>query len=236
MGPRMPTYRDVLVIDLATAPLADVAAFLEPAESELRKPPSNYTKAESIAKWREDDYADDLKRAALDLDLARISGVGLATPRFTMTRLAKDEGQERALLEYVAEAIDVQTCLVSYNGATFDWPMLMRRAAYLSVPFPTINCDRFRSPHCDVLAKLSLNDKAWSKSLGWYVRRHGWTDLSKPLSGEQEARVFQTQQWDELSASLAHDTTATARLASWLGLIDLPESLRFQPTDAAVTA
>lgn len=233
MGPRMPTYRDVLVLDLATAPLADVTAFLEPVDSELRKPPANYTKADTITAWRQADYADDVKKAALDLDLARISGIGLATNRFSMTRLAKDESQEQALLEYVADIIGAQTCLVSYNGLTFDWPMLMRRAAYLAVPFPTINCDRFRTPHCDVLAKLSLNDSSRKKPLGWYVRRHRWTDLSKPLSGEQEARVFETEQWDELSASLAHDTTATARLASWLGLIDLPQSLQ-QPALEAV--
>jgi hypothetical protein len=51
------------------------------------------------------------------------------------------------------------------------------------------------------------------------VRRLGWTDLLKPLTGAEEAQVPQTGRWDELRASLAHDVDATVRLARWLGVI-----------------
>ena len=93
----------------------------------------------------------------------------------------------------------------------------MRRCAYLNLDVPAINLDRYRTPHVDLFDKLSYHGAIQAHSLGWYVKRQGWTDLVKPLSGAEEAQVPATGQWYDLRASVQHDVTATMRLANWLG-------------------
>jgi hypothetical protein len=66
---------------------------------------------------------------------------------------------------------------------------------------------------------LSDRNPARRKSLGFFVKRLGWSDLLKPLSGAAESNVFATGDWAGLEASLRHDLTATYRLAKWLGVI-----------------
>jgi hypothetical protein len=208
-----------LVLDLSTAAVEGVTSFITPAAD--RTPPKNYSKPESIATWQAEAVAEDIAKAALDLDLARVTGMGLHAGDTATVIVCKTDEHERILFETIATRLRGENpMLVSYNGLGFDWPLLMRRARYLGVDFPDINCDRYRSPHVDLLAKLSGNDPSRRKALGWYVRRLGWTDLSKPLTGAEEAQVPQTGRWDELRASLAHDVEATVRLARWMGIIN----------------
>lgn len=208
--------RPWLILDLATAAVSNAAEFITPASE--REAPSNYSKPKAIADWQAKAFQADLDKAALDLDLARITGIGLSSGEVHGTSLCRTEREEYDLLDTLAGRIQAdQPMLVSYNGLGFDWPLMMRRARYLGVKFPAINCDRYKSPHCDLLAKLSLHDPSRRKALGWYVRRLGWTDLVKPLTGAEEAQVPVTGRWDDLRTSLAHDVEATYRLAQWLG-------------------
>jgi DNA polymerase elongation subunit (family B) len=109
--------------------------------------------------------------------------------------------------------------LVTFNGHRFDLPLLMRRARYLGVDFPQINIDRFKSPHIDLFGRMTLNGTLKGHSLGFYVRRLGWKDLVKPLSGREESQVPVTGQWDALADSLRHDVLAVKRMAQWLDVI-----------------
>jgi hypothetical protein len=94
----------------------------------------------------------------------------------------------------------------------------MRRGLYHGVSI-TIDVDRYRTRHVDLLELLTQRGVLPSHSLGFYVRRLGWADLVKPLSGAEEARVLQTGRWAELEASLHHDLTATKRLGQWMGVL-----------------
>lgn len=206
-----------LYLDLATAPLPEAAEFIDKAAITA---PSNYKDDAKIAAYIEEKYQERLADAALDLDLAQIIGLatwhaGIAKPliytgwSFTEENLVKAAGDLIRLMD--------GTSLVSFNGLSFDWPMLTRRAKYLGVTdFPWINCDRYRSPHVDLLHVLSGGDPSRRRPLGFYVRRHKWTDLSKPLSGAEEAQVPVTGKWAELEASLRHDVEAIKRLDEWL--------------------
>lgn len=207
------------ILDISTAPLADVANYLTPAAE--RTPPSNYSKADSIAKWQAADYQDDWNRASLDADLGRITGLGVHdSDDYATVLLAKDLHEEAALLSWLAEQIRRDAdMLITFNGRTFDLPFAMRRARYLDVPFPSINVDRYRSPNADLCELLASDDGRKKKSLNFYVRRLGWTDLVKPVEGRDEARVFETGDWDGLKASIARDVEATYRLAQWAKVI-----------------
>lgn len=209
-----------VVLDVSSAPLTDAAAYMGAPED--MKPPSNYTKPDSIAKWQQEEYAERLAKAGLDIDLAQITGVALwlsedAEPMI----LTADTTSEATMLVTVAAAVKHGSGLrpvVTYNGHAHDLPLLMRRALYLSLPFPALSVDRFKSSNVDVLLELSLRDPQRRRSLQFYARRLGWTDIQKPLSGESESRVLQTQDWTGLRASLLHDVTATHRLAKWAKL------------------
>jgi len=201
-----------LVVDIATAPIADAGQFHEPVSA-----PANYKDPEKIAAYVREKEAEQADRGALDMDLCRISGIGWQRPHEHSTPqiwLCKDEASERFYLQSFADAMDGYT-LISYNGLKFDWPVLMRRALYLNVQFPVISLDRFKSNHIDLYAKLTNSGTLSGHSLRFYAARLGWLDLEKTLSGAEEAKVFSSGLWAELEASIRHDVTATVRLAKW---------------------
>lgn len=205
-----------LIIDVAAAPIEGAADYLDPVTA-----PSNYG-AEAAAKYITKKSSEQVDRAALDLDLARLTAIGILAPDSEPeVAMPKTEAQERTMLAWAALLIQRQPkpVLVTYNGHSYDLELLQRRAVYLDVPFPTLNTDRYRSTNIDVLAVLSKHDPSRRRSLGFYARRFGWTDLVKPMSGEAESRVHDTGDWAGLEASVRHDLLATQRLAQRFRLI-----------------
>jgi len=200
------------ITDIATAPIDGCADWLEEPSA-----PSNWKDPAKIAAYVAEKKLELTERAGLDPDLGRITGIAVwrTDLRGPAIHLCRTEREEADLLEQAAAE---QWPLLGFNSLKFDWPFMLRRAAYLGVPM-SLNLDRYRTPHVDVSEILTHRGLLTPKSLGFYVRRHQWTDLCKPLSGAEEAMVPQTGRWDDLRASLVHDVTATYRLACWLGLI-----------------
>jgi len=211
-----------LILDLSTAPLPNAAEFVD---VDSIKAPKNYVDPGKIEAYKAEALAEKLASAALDFDLSRITGVGVLSVETGEMRidLCKTEDDERAAIEAFALQFRDRT-LISYNGKTFDWPLLMRRARYLGIrPVPFISTDRYKSSNHDLLEILSDRDPSRRRSLGFYARRLGWSDLSKPLSGAEEAQVPSTGLWEALKGSLEHDVTACYRLAQWLGVVPKAE-------------
>jgi hypothetical protein len=206
-----------IILDTASAPIDGAEAYVEQATA-----PSTYKDPEKIAAYVKEKTAERIESAGLDLDLARLTGVGIWDGIGTVIHLCKDEQAERAVLQVVGDLLDdgPSTRIITYNGFSFDLPLLMRRARYLGIRFPKLNLDRYRSPHVDLLAELSDRDPSRRRPLGFYAKRMGWTDLKKTLTGAEESRVHVTGQWDELRDSILHDVEATRRLAVWLGHLE----------------
>lgn len=209
-----------IITDISTAPIVGAVDYMGPvvANRTLKDPEKI---AADIAK-KERERGEGI----FDIDLLRITGIGLLTPTSTddavMVIECHNEADERDALEDLAGRmrtdLGVRRTLVGFNALAFDWPVLRRRARYLGVKFPEIVCSpAWKASDLDLFAKLK--DEGGAKSLGFYVRRLGWTDLEKPLSGAEEARVHETGEWEKLRASLRHDVTATARLGRWMGLL-----------------
>lgn len=212
---------DFLVLDLATCPIDDAATFIDSDDISV---PSNYTNPVTIADFIVKKKAERLERAALDIDLARISVFGwqlisAGDPCKIVIETHRDDIWEFNQLGRIADYLDAGVTLVTFNGLKFDWPLLMRRALYLDVDFPRINCDRYRTPHIDLWDHLTCRGAVSAHSLTWYAKRFGWTDLVKPLSAAEEAMAVSRGQWDELEASVRHDVMAVERLARTLHLI-----------------
>jgi DNA polymerase elongation subunit (family B) len=210
-----------LVLDLASAALPDAAMYLEGSV----KAPSNYG-PDAAAKYIAEKSAERLLEAALDIDCARITALGFAlephlAPQFEHAidvRVCRDEKDERLLIQDVADLV-TGSSIITYYGHNFDLPLVMRRAMYLGLKFPKINLDRFKSPHIDLGELMSDRNPNRRRSLSFYVRRFGWNDLTKILSGAEEAQVPTTNRWDDLEASIRHDLTATYRLAQRFGVV-----------------
>ncbi len=210
-------YRHTLVIDVASCPIDRAEDYID-----VPSAPSNWKDPVKIAAYQAEKRAERIAEAGLDLDLARISCVGwkLGDAVEPAVVTCRNETEEREVLLHLAAFTDRQPTLITYNGHSFDLPLIMRRARYLGVPFPAINIDRYKSYNLDLMAILTDRDPSRRRSLSFYVKRLGWTDLVKPLSGAQEATAPAEGKWDELCASVKHDVLATGRLAAWLGLLE----------------
>lgn len=219
-----------LLLDVSSAPIPDAVSYMEPVSA-----PVNYRDKAKIDAYVADKTAERMAGMALDIDLAQVTGIALwhtrdAKPQ-TEVALEAHNYSEADLLNMVADYLIEPRCsVITYGGHNFDLPLLMRRARYLGVDFPILNLDRYRSPHIDLCELLS--DREWKRRrpLSFYVRRLGWTDLRKPLSGEEEARVLETGRWAELEASLHHDITALYRLTQWLGIWKPEQARELEPT------
>lgn len=224
-----------LVLDVATAPMPGAVAYMDEPSA-----PANYKDAEKIAAYIAEKKAEQVERCGLDLDLCQITAVGLMGPDGDPAVMTcQNEDAEREALATVARRCRVNTAplpVITYNGIKFDLPLVMRRARYLGVSFPAFNLDRFRTPHVDLCNVLTNNGALQAKSLGFYVRRLGWTDLTKALSGAEEARVLETGRWDELASSVRHDLIAAYRLAQWLAITEPTAPLFASQQPAAVSA
>lgn len=204
-----------LILDLATSALPDAERYLEGTV----RAPKNYVDERKIADYIAEKQAERLAEAALDIDLARITALGFALDSNAIdVRVCRDEVDERLLIADVADLVNGST-IVTFGGFNFDLPLVQRRAKYLGIKFPWLNLDRYRSPHIDLCELLSDRNPQRRRSLQFYAKRMGWTDLTKILSGAEEAQVPTTGRWDDLEASIRHDVIATYRLAQWMGVI-----------------
>lgn len=208
---------EYLIVDIATTAIAGADAYVEEPSA-----PSNYRDEAKIAAYIAEAKAKAIDKCALDADLGRVTAIGVGGYDFMSIELCRDEDAERVQLEWLAEEIRAKS-IVTFNGSKFDLPFLVRRALYLGVDLQ-IDLDRYRSPHVDLYEILTNRGQFGGHSLGFYVKRMGWTDLTKVLSGAEEARVPETGQWLELQQSVAHDLIATRRMATWMRLI--PEPVR----------
>ena len=216
-----------LILDLETVGVANAVDFIQTDDIEA---PSNYKDVEKIKAYIAAERVKRVNAAALDLDLARVCVIGLREPEAPDLKvtLIHSEEREAEVLGELAEFItrgysDQAVCLVTFNGHRYDLPLLMRRALYLGVSFPSLNLDRYRSPHIDLYEVLSMRGAVKAHGLRWYMRRLGMTDLleSDPLEhgGGDVAGAVADGRWDDIAAHCRADVLGTFRLAQWMGLI-----------------
>lgn len=214
-----------LVLDLETISIPNASDFIVTDDIEA---PENYKKPEAIAGYIEREKTRRLERSALDMDLARICAIGCAmSPDNVVVSILKDEPDEACELLKLAPELDPYhrdfVTLITFNGRSFDIPLLMRRARYLGVNFPRINLDRYKSPHIDLYEELTMRGTIKAHGLRWYFKRHGWTDLidADPLAngGADVARAWAEGHYEDVGAHVRCDVAGTIRLAQWMGVI-----------------
>lgn len=131
--------------------------------------------------------------------------------------LAKNLGQEAAMLRFLAERVTASTCLVTYNGKSFDWPLLRTRYIMNRVPAPKV------PPHLDLLhctrriLKPRLGDVRLVDIETQLLGFHREDDVPGSAIPELYFRFLRGAPADSLSGVLEHNANDVIALAAVLG-------------------
>ncbi len=148
----------------SSGPLHRVARYLEPAHHHGRTPIAGATRvlARTLAALALDESLggiDPRRVLFLDTETTGLSG-GTGTLPFLVglawfedeslcleQLLLRKPGEERPILERLAARMREASAIVTYNGKSFDWPLLRTRAVMnrVAVPAPTAHLDLL---HC----------------------------------------------------------------------------------------
>jgi hypothetical protein len=148
---------------------------------------------------------------------------GVSTPERDWEKVQSSKifrGDERELLEMFWKKVGVndkgrRPRLVSFNGRTYDGPMLMIRSAQLGVkPSRQMVGKRFDfSEHCDLMEVFNFQGTVReSYSLEYWCRRFDVESPKGSIDGSQVARVYRQGRIDDIGEYCLRDVRATAQL------------------------
>lgn len=203
------------VVDLETIAIENAAGYVSPA----RNIKDEGKKAANVE--------ERAQMAALHPWLCRIIALGYCEEGSEVARveLAPTEAREAVMLaNFWHEVTDSRghvDTLVSFNGLGFDLPVLVARSLLLGVPHPSINMDRYRSPHVDLLARLSWHDPKKALTLTRYCQRFG-INTDDAFTGALVAQLHADGDWESIRRHCESDVTLTRKLAERLGLMREP--------------
>ena len=212
-----------MIVDIECVGIDTASDFLEPVEA-----PSNYKDPLKIDAYIKEATAKAVERCGLDPDLCRIVALGHGEPDGKdHVILCRDEETEAAALEafwkQVTNGISTRT-LVSFNGFSYDLPVLMRRSQYLGVSFPLLNLDRYRSPHIDLMQRLTWNGAIKAHTLKFYAARFGMP-VEDNVDGSQIAELVKAGDWAGVEGHCRSDLAITRFIAQKLKLIPAAETV-----------
>lgn len=208
-----------LILDIETFALADADQYLEPVSA-----PANYKDPVKIEQYCVERRAELLAKCALDADLCEIVAIGWhrdidAECRVLHRGTATDEA---AMLRAFWNHAEDAAAMVGFNLLSFDLPILIRRSQYLGLPVPPLNLDRYKTPHIDLMERLSFNGKIKAHSLDFYCRRFGIA-CDDTHSGADVDALVKAGEWEAIAAHCRADVEKTRALAARLGYVTITE-------------
>lgn len=124
-------------------------------------------------------------------------------------------GNEREILEQFWGWCTKWGTIVTYNGRSYDGPVLMTRSAMLGIA-PTRMLAGYRyslREHCDLMEVLHFQGAARETySLDYWCRRFGVESPKGKMDGAQVASKAREGRYDEIAEYCLRDTRATADL------------------------
>jgi uncharacterized protein YprB with RNaseH-like and TPR domain len=201
----------VVVVDCEAVAIADIERFIQPARN--LKDPAKI--AASIAERAE--------MAATYPWTARIVALGWCheTDEVPVVRTCNHESFERTVLrEFWSVVWNGHTVerLVTFNGRRYDLPMLQARSMLLGVPCPELNLDRYRSPHVDLMDRLTWHGTLDARSLKFFAQIFG-LNVDDAFSGALVAELVATGNWDAVIKHCQSDVDLTRQLAERMGVM-----------------
>lgn len=203
-----------IVIDIETIGSPDAAEFLDPVAA-----PANYKDERKIAEYCAEKQAERVSKAGLEPDLCEIVAVGFWEYDRIDVLTRADHG-EAELLAWLWLQLGGRP-IIGFNTLGFDLPVLIRRSQLLDVPYPDLNLDRYRTPHVDLLQKLSFNGSQTFRSLNFYCRRFGLDVPADAVKGAEMPQLVADENWPAVKAHCFADVAKTVALARRLGWLPL---------------
>ncbi len=212
-----------IIVDIECVGIDNAADYLEPPEA-----PSNYKDPQKIADYIAEATTKAVERCGLDPDLCRIVALGVGFSLGSdVVSICKTEAEETAALKLFWGAV-TDTGLVrpvlSFNGFGYDLPVLMRRSQYLGVEHPVLSLDRYRSPHIDLMQRLTWNGAIKAHKLSFYASRFGWPVVDT-VDGSQIAELVKAGDWKAVESHCLNDLAQTRFIAQKLKLIPAGETV-----------
>jgi predicted PolB exonuclease-like 3'-5' exonuclease len=214
-----PNYgRPWLCFDIETCPMPSCAEYL----TDPIKAPSNYKDPVKIAAYVEENRQAQIDQAGLDLDLCEIVAIAMQGSLCSeVVCTTRYENGEREMLEWFWRSAQ-ETTLVGFNCLSFDLPILLRRSLYLNVQTPHVAIDKYRHEGViDVADVLTYGGKTKWRSLAFYCKRFGIA-CDTSIDGAEIPQLVADGKWTEIANHAEADVTATAALATRIGLIYSP--------------
>lgn len=213
-----------LIVDVECVGIETASDYLEPIEA-----PSNYKDPAKIEAYIAEATAKAVERCGLDPDLCRIVALGAGDVEGNdAVIICRDEEAEASALaafwKRATNTIGVTRTLVSFNGFGYDLPVLMRRSQYLGVEYPVLNLDRYRSPHVDLMQKLTFNGAIKPHSLKFYAARFGMP-IQDDVSGSQIADLVKAGDFQAVEDHCRSDLALTRFIAQKLRLVPRTETV-----------
>ena len=149
-----------------------------------------------------------------------VVAIGYMLPDGSITVHTGEDNDERDLLvDFWTTYRGLHPCtLVGFNSFGYDIPVLLRRSRYLGIDAPNISLDRYRSPHIDLMQRLSFNGAIRAHSLSFYSKRHG-IEQDDPYSGKDIAALVAAGDWAAVRHHCYSDVKETALLAVREGVL-----------------
>jgi predicted PolB exonuclease-like 3'-5' exonuclease len=233
-----------LVLDIETVTLENAADYIDPPEAipepdygavtpaaNLKDPIKilesiSNRRAAARADWFEAKakaqaaYVAKLEAGALDPDLCRVVAIGVQRDASPYVRVIDglNDKAESDLLVWFWKQTQTPDTFIGFNMLTFDLPVLMRRSLYLGIHHAPVNLDRYRTPHIDLMQRLSFNGVLKFRGLDFYTKRFG-IDVPDPTTGRDMAALVKAGMWTEVANHCRADIQKTAALARRLGVL-----------------
>ena len=139
-------------------------------------------------------------------------------------------GSERRILEKFWQTVTHKaqgqpSRLVTYNGRSYDGPMLMIRSAQLGLPAERdlVGYRYDIADHCDLQDVLTFMGSTYPRySLDFWCRRFEIESPKGKIDGSQIARAYRQGRIDDIGEYCLRDVRATAELYSKLADTILP--------------
>jgi len=197
------------ILDIETAPIKGVVQYIE-----IGNPPANYKNPEAIKEWKDDARIKEVARAALDPDLCQVVAIGWQEGEVCGSAVGSSYTEAQLLNIFLG----LHDPFCGFNLCGFDLPVLMRRCQYLGLRCPDLNLDRYRTPHLDLMERLSFHGRMKSRSLKFYARRLG-IPLDDAIDGADVPGLVAASRWDEVKAHIESDVALTATVAEKMGFL-----------------
>lgn len=202
----------ILVFDIETVPCLDTGRRLYPELASL----NDEDTLSALIHIREAEAGNSFMRHPLH-KVACLSFLWVENGNFTLKSLALDKMHEKDILSIFLRAFSKKPTLISWNGASFDLPVLLYRMAHHGINAAAITqatnkyqdyLNRYSDKHLDLMDKFSFGVWSNKQKLDTIAALCGIAGKGD-VDGSQVVPMVQAGDWDKLTTYCESDVLNT---------------------------